>query len=185
MAYVKNVFTGYQLVKEYAETLLQASAEVDRGTMEAEQLIPVVTEIAGKLASLADDVLSVHKQEERESTHDWRAMLREVRSRLTKQKRDKARWQEQKKALREWSSQQPEASAQRQTQVVFTKKAIAKLAALQLKEADCLDVLWHGVKVKDAMLVRKYNGYEIGVVFGRDKRTGQYIIFSAWKRERR
>lgn len=184
MAYVKNAYAGYQLVKEYAETLLQASAEVERCTMEPEQLVPVVTEIAGKLASLADDVLSVHKQEQQESARDWRGMLREVRSRLTKQKRDKARWQEQKKELHEWSSQPPEVSQQTQ-QVIFTKSAIAKLKALQLTEADCLDVLWHGSKVKDAMRARKYNGYEIGIVFGRDKRTGQYIIFSAWKRERR
>src|SRR5438128_1191766 len=140
MGYIKNLDWGYQLVKEHAEELLQAVHKVNRQTMDAELLVPIVDEIAGKLVAMAEDVLAIQKQEERESTHDWRAMLREVRSRLTKQKRDKARWQEQKQELREWSSQPPEVPQQPQ-QVIFTKNAIAKLKALQLKEADCLDVL--------------------------------------------
>jgi hypothetical protein len=68
--------------------------------------------------------------------------------------------------------------------LVFTKKAVAKLKTLGLSEADCIDVVRHGSVIKEHMLARKYNGYEIGVVYGINDRTGQTIIFSAWKRER-
>lgn len=69
--------------------------------------------------------------------------------------------------------------------LVFTKRAIAKLKSLGLSEADCTDVVLHGSVIKEHMLARKYNGYEIGVVYGINDRSGQTIIFSAWKRERR
>jgi hypothetical protein len=35
------------------------------------------------------------------------------------------------------------------------------------------------------MLIRKYEGYEIGMYYFRDTKTGNYIVSSVWKRERR
>jgi hypothetical protein len=35
------------------------------------------------------------------------------------------------------------------------------------------------------MMVKQYNGYEIGIYFFVDGRTGKTVISSIWKRERR
>jgi hypothetical protein len=73
----------------------------------------------------------------------------------------------------------------RMEKIVFTRKAIERMKDRGLTEADAIDVVLHGWVLKENMLVRKYNGFEIGVVYGKDRRTGQTIVFSAWKRERR
>lgn len=62
-------------------------------------------------------------------------------------------------------------------------QAIAK--ARGLTEKDALDVYYHGSPVKQNMLKRHYNGYELGIYFFKDYLTGQAIITSIWKRERR
>lgn len=43
----------------------------------------------------------------------------------------------------------------------------------------------HGEGVEQNMMVRKYNGYEIGIYYFKDGRIGQIIIFSIWKRDGR
>lgn len=185
MGRMKDVYIGFQLVKNYAEEMRRRLVAVNKGAIDEATCIAAFTELVGKLDTLAGDVLEVHHQEERESAQGWRAMLREARSRLKKQVRDKARWQEQKQALRKYAVQPPELGSPDYTPLLFTNKAIAKMKAIQVTEADCQDVFRHGSVIKESMMSRKYNGYEIGIVFGRDKKTGQYIIFSAWKRERR
>ena len=67
----------------------------------------------------------------------------------------------------------------------FTNKAISTMKYWGLSEAQVWDVFTKGASVQDGIMSRTYNGYEIGIAYGRDKRTGQYIIFSAWKRQRR
>ena len=67
----------------------------------------------------------------------------------------------------------------------FTNKAINKMKYWGLSETQVWDVFTKGASVQDGIMTRTYNGYEIGIAYGRDKRTGQYIIFSAWKRQRR
>ena len=67
----------------------------------------------------------------------------------------------------------------------FTNKAISKMKYWGLSEAQVWDVFSKGASVQEGIMTRTYNGYEIGIAIGRDKRTGQYIIFSAWKRPRR
>ncbi len=67
----------------------------------------------------------------------------------------------------------------------FTSKAISKMKYWGLSETQVWDVFSKGEVVQDGIMTRTYNGYEIGIAYGRDKRTGQYIIFSAWKRPRR
>jgi hypothetical protein len=67
----------------------------------------------------------------------------------------------------------------------FTNNALAKMSQWHLSEADVKDVFYHGgVIVKQHMMVKKYNGYEIGLYYFQDKQTGQCIISSAWKRGR-
>jgi hypothetical protein len=67
----------------------------------------------------------------------------------------------------------------------FTNNALSKMSQWHLSEADVKDVFYHGgVIVKQNMMVKKYNGYEIGLYYFQDKQTGQFIISSAWKRGR-
>ena len=54
-----------------------------------------------------------------------------------------------------------------------------------LSEADALDVYHHGSVEKQNKMVRKHNGYEIGIWFFADRVTGKTIISSAWKKARR
>lgn len=68
-------------------------------------------------------------------------------------------------------------------------KTIAKIISLGLSEANVLDAfnngesktLPSGLKV----MIKKYNGYEIGVGYTRNATTGEYVIVAVWKRERR
>jgi hypothetical protein len=67
----------------------------------------------------------------------------------------------------------------------FTKNALSKMSQWGLSEADIKDVFFHGgVLVKEHMIVKKYPWYEISLYCLQDKRTGQFIISSAWKRGR-
>jgi hypothetical protein len=67
----------------------------------------------------------------------------------------------------------------------FTNSFQAKAKAWRLTEKDALDVYQHGEQVKDHIIVRKYQGYELGIWYFTDSRTGQPVITSIWKRERR
>lgn len=67
----------------------------------------------------------------------------------------------------------------------FTNNAISKMGQWHVSEADVKDVFYHGgVIVKPNMMVKKYNGYEIGLYYFQDKQTGRFIISSVWKRGR-
>lgn len=70
------------------------------------------------------------------------------------------------------------------TTIHFTNNFQQQAHARGLTEKDALDVYYHGQEVKPNMLVQKYNGYEIGIYYFKDKRTGQPIISSIWKRAR-
>jgi hypothetical protein len=67
----------------------------------------------------------------------------------------------------------------------FTRNFQLKAKSWGLSENDARDVYYHGSQVKPNMMVKKYNGYEIGIWFFNDKVTGQAIITSIWKRGRR
>ncbi len=66
---------------------------------------------------------------------------------------------------------------------------IAKMASLGLSEAQVLDVFAHGEQKTAAgggtMMVKKYNGYEVGLFYVRNGVTGEYVITTVWKRDRR
>jgi hypothetical protein len=67
----------------------------------------------------------------------------------------------------------------------YTRNAKAKMQEWHLSEKDVEDVFYHGGSVvKPQMMVKKYNGYEIGLYFFQDKQTGRTIISSAWKQDR-
>ncbi len=67
----------------------------------------------------------------------------------------------------------------------FTPNFQAKAKSWGLTENDAKDVYHHGQEVKQHMIVRKYGGYEIGIYYFLDKRSGQPMINSIWKRDRR
>jgi hypothetical protein len=73
----------------------------------------------------------------------------------------------------------------RSGEVSFTKNAQAKMKQWALSEADALDVYYHGSIVKNNVMVRKYDGYELGIWFFADRVTGKPIISSVWRRARR
>jgi hypothetical protein len=56
------------------------------------------------------------------------------------------------------------------------------MAAWFLHDNDIADVFAHGEEVKDQMIVRRYNGYEIGLSYFTDRKTGNAIVTSVWKR---
>ena len=66
----------------------------------------------------------------------------------------------------------------------FTRNFHSVAHARGLTEADARDVYYHGSEVKQNMLVRKYNGYEIGIYYFVDGQSGKTIITSIWKRDR-
>ncbi len=66
----------------------------------------------------------------------------------------------------------------------FSNNFQHKARSSGLTEKDALDVYHHGAAIKTNMMVRKYNGYEIGIYYLVDGRTGRTVITSIWKRER-
>ena len=72
-----------------------------------------------------------------------------------------------------------------QPRLSFTKKCIQKMKDEQLSEKDITDVFQHGEITNENTMTRQYNGYEIGMYYFRDKGSGNYIVSSVWKRERR
>ena len=75
------------------------------------------------------------------------------------------------------------------TNLFIPPKTIAKMKSLGISEAYVLDAfnsgepktLPSGMKA----VVKKYNGYEIGVGYTTRTTTGEYVITAVWKRERR
>ncbi len=67
----------------------------------------------------------------------------------------------------------------------FTKNFQQTAKARRLTENDATDVYFHGSMVKQNMMVRKYNGYEIGIYTFNSPETGQPVVTSIWKRARR
>ena len=66
----------------------------------------------------------------------------------------------------------------------FSNNFQEKARSWGLTEKDALDVYHHGQTVKTNMIVRKYNGYEIGIYYFVNGRTGQTVVTAIWKRER-
>ncbi len=69
--------------------------------------------------------------------------------------------------------------------IYFTNNFRAKAKSWGLSEKDATDVYYHGETIKPNMMIRKYNGYEIGIYFFLNPQIAQPIITSLWKREQR
>ena len=71
---------------------------------------------------------------------------------------------------------------------IFTNSALKKMRTLGLTEGAVLDAFNHGVVEKKpggvCNSIKKYPGYEIGVMYKQDAK-GAYIILSVWYRGRR
>jgi len=71
----------------------------------------------------------------------------------------------------------------------FPPKVLKKMQDQGITKDDVLDVYFHGEPVPGipGMMIRKYEkfGYKIGLTYTRDKKTGGYVILSAWKRPRK
>lgn len=65
----------------------------------------------------------------------------------------------------------------------YTKKCRQKMLEQKLTEADVEDVFRKGEKRKGQMLVRRFNGYEIGMYYFQDSRTDEYIVTAVWRRD--
>lgn len=67
-------------------------------------------------------------------------------------------------------------------------KTIRKMARLGVSEAQVLDVFNNGEsKILSSgakAMIKKFSGYEVGLLYVRGK-TGEYLITTVWKRERR
>jgi len=72
-----------------------------------------------------------------------------------------------------------------QKQLTFTRKCIQQMNGWHLSEKDIADVFQHGQITRENTMVRKYNGYEIGMYSFRDAKSGNIIVAAVWKRDRR
>jgi len=72
-----------------------------------------------------------------------------------------------------------------QQELSFSPKCMQLMKDWHLSEKDVLDVFRHGEVIGDNKLVRKYNGYEIGMYYFRDKKSGNCKATFVWKRDRR
>ena len=83
------------------------------------------------------------------------------------------------------SSSSPAKASLNTSEVYFTNNFISKAKQWGLSEKDALDVFYHGQDRKDNMRCRTYNGYELCIYYGHNPRTGQPLISTIWKGERR
>jgi hypothetical protein len=72
-----------------------------------------------------------------------------------------------------------------QQRLTFTRKCMQQMKDWQLSEKDVADAFRHGEITKENTIVREFNGYEIGMYYFRDQKSGNYIVTSVWKQERR
>lgn len=86
-----------------------------------------------------------------------------------------------KKAI-ELAGEQITSSSPNPQGIYFTNNFQKKAKSWGLSEKDALDVFYHGVEDKPGRKVRKYNGYELSIYYGRNTLTGNPYISTIWKR---
>jgi hypothetical protein len=72
----------------------------------------------------------------------------------------------------------------------FPNKTLDKMAKIGIKESDIYDVFNGGedglTSDSTRVVVKKYNGYEIGCFYAKTTKVSfDYIIIAVWKRDRR
>jgi hypothetical protein len=83
------------------------------------------------------------------------------------------------------AAEQITSSSPKSQGIYFTNNFQQKVKSWGLSEKDALDVFYHGEETKPGRKVRKYNGYELCIYYGRNTITGSPYISTIWKRERR
>jgi hypothetical protein len=72
-----------------------------------------------------------------------------------------------------------------QASLKFTDKCRSRMVEQSLSE-DMVSYVFHsGEEKKPQMLVKSFNGFEIGLYYFRDRKSLDYVITSVWKRYRR
>lgn len=69
--------------------------------------------------------------------------------------------------------------------ISFTKNFYAKAKAAGLTEQDASDVYYSGYisQHKQNMMLKDYNGYQLGIYYFLSPKTGKPVISTIWKRE--
>jgi len=67
--------------------------------------------------------------------------------------------------------------------LVISKKAQKLMEEKQISEKDVTDVYYHGKEVDNnkQMITRLYNGYQYGLWYFKDSKTGDAVVTSVWK----
>ena len=74
-------------------------------------------------------------------------------------------------------------SPSRSGDILISRHAYIKMLEYKLTEKHITDVFAHGEIVKKNMIIRKYNGYQIGLIFDYDEEAPVNVIISCWKRK--
>ena len=67
--------------------------------------------------------------------------------------------------------------------ILFTAKFYAEANVFGLTENDAIEVYNSGQEINEAVIIREYNRYEIGIEYTQEMRSGKPLITSVWKRE--
>lgn len=70
-------------------------------------------------------------------------------------------------------------------EIHISNNCLKRLKDLGLGEDSAYDVYYRGTMSENGKMVKKYNGYELGIFFMITPDTGKVIITYIWKRERR
>jgi len=70
-------------------------------------------------------------------------------------------------------------------EIAFTNKTISQIKHLGLSEKYALDVYYNGIMRDKGKMVKKYNGYEVGIFYMLAPDTAKVVITWIWKRDRR
>ncbi len=72
-----------------------------------------------------------------------------------------------------------------QSKCFFPQATLRKMSKLGLSERTILDVFNTGEVIRGKQgMVKKYNGYEVGLFYEISNRTGEYVFYAVWKKDR-
>jgi hypothetical protein len=76
-------------------------------------------------------------------------------------------------------------SSPRKTVLAYTKNCIRRMKDFDLTPEDVADVFWKGKRLKENMIARSFNGYEIGLYYFGVPDAGLYVVTTVWKNSRK
>jgi hypothetical protein len=72
---------------------------------------------------------------------------------------------------------------QKNSLFVFTKHAKRRMVEYRVTEKQVTEVFYKGSHLKEGMMSREYNGYQIGIVFKHDVEKREIVIISCWRQK--